>query len=389
MTFKNRWLGLGAIAILVLVLLSLFAAPRTPSLRQGSTYSRSPDGYGAWFAYMQSQGKPVQRWQKPIDQLLPSASDPPATEVSHSGSLLAAPRSPITFIQIDNGTGGLGIWNEDWIRQGNRLVLVGVRAPVMQAPFRSNLESPAGSVTVETSRRLIPGQLPEQLPQQGEIRLRLSDSYGAVAWEKRWGQGSVIFISTPHLAANAYQAQPGNFKFLAQLVTEPGDPIWVDEYLHGYKDQDIVTQETSQSLLRYLSNTPLVLVAVQAIAILLVLIWAQNRRFGPPMPVIEPKPDNSAAYIQALAGVLQKANCGDFVVDTVGKAEQLHIQRSLGLGRDLLDPQTVIAAWQQQTGRPAQELQELLNWKGDRRPSEQELLTWLKQIQAIRPHLPR
>ncbi|NJR67026.1 MAG: DUF4350 domain-containing protein [Leptolyngbyaceae cyanobacterium CRU_2_3] len=407
MNFKNRWLWLGAIALLTIVLLSLFSAPRSSSLNQGSTYSRSPDGYGAWFAYMQAQGIPVQRWQKPIDQMIkPShpTQTPGATEVKTSSP---SSLTPLTLIQINNGSSGSTIEYADWIEQGNVLVRLGVRTPPTQAPFRSSLTSPVGKVTVETSRRFSPEQIaPGQEPPRSTSQPRLSDAYGSVVWEEKRGKGRVIFSSTAFLAANAYQDAPGNFKFLAQLLTEPGYPIWVDEYLHGYKDQDQQDQdqETSKSLIRYLAQTPFIIVALQAVVGLLVLIWSQNRRLGAPIPLVEPAVDNSQAYIQALAEVLQKANSSDFVVETITKAEQLHLQRSLGLGTDLLDASALSAAWHQQTGQPAAELQQTLalapalaqnlsqpdsssNLSQNHRPNPQELLTWLRSWQAIRQKL--
>jgi Domain of unknown function (DUF4350) len=380
MNLKNRWLWFGAIALLAMILLSLFSAPRS-SLLQGSTYSRSPDGYGAWFAYMQAQGSPVQRWQQPIDQLIrPSRPNqhPAATEIK----ALSSAAHPLTLIQINNGFGGFTAKNQAWIEQGNVLVLLGVRAAPTPAPFRSRLASPVGSVRIETSRRLT-AQEPES---------RLSDAYGSVVWEEKLGKGRVIFCSTAFLAANAYQDEPGNFKFLAKLVTEPGQPIWVDEYIHGYQDQAVTRQKTSQSLLQYFSNTPLIVVALQVAITVLVLIWGLNRRLGAPVAWIEPAANNSEAYIQALAGVLQKANCSDFVVETIGKAEQLHLQRSLGLGTDLLEAEALTEAWQRHTGQSAVELQAALDLvqrhsPKNYRPNSQELLTWLRSWQAIRQKL--
>jgi len=392
MNFKNRWLWFGAIALLVLLGLSFFAAPAN-NLRQGSTYSRSPDGYGAWFAYMQAQGKPIQRWQKPIDQLF-NADKPPvpsATEISdrHQGLPQSAPpQSPITLIQIDNSGSWATAANPDWIKQGNVLVLLGTQILVTQAPFRSSLSSPMGNVKVETSRRFTSSAQRSPEPYAGEIRPILRDAYGAVVWEEAIGKGRLIHSSTAFLAANAYQDEPGNFKFLAQLVTDSGHPIWVDEYIHGYKDPDTVTSGKSQSLLGYLAKTPLLIVGTQTLVLLLTLIWGQNRRLGAPQKLIEPSEDNSTAYIQALAGVLQKANSSHFVVETIAKAEQIQLQRALGLGTALLDPQVVSAAWHQQTGQPAAQLQAILDVpQGDRHPSDSELLAWLKNIQTARQRL--
>jgi Domain of unknown function (DUF4350) len=366
---KPRWVWFAAIGLLALALLSLFVAPRTAS--SGSTYGRAPDGYGAWYAYMQQQGAPIQRWRKPLQQLEPEKTHE-GTSIRFPAAPVTSQPTPVTLLQISPGHGlRVETPTKDWFKQGNVLVRLGVQPPLTQAPFRSLLDSPVGKVKIETSRRASPEQA------------LLKDQYGAVVWQEPIREERIISAATPYLAANAYQDEPGNFKFLEKLVTAPGYPIYVDEYLHGYKDSDTIAHEASGGVLGYLVRTPLFLVAVQAAVILLVLLFGKNQRLGAPLKLIEPQPDNSQAYIQALATVLRKAGSSDFVKDTIGKAEQLNVQRSLGLGTtELLDPQAVIAAWQQQ-GRSAEELAAVLR-QDEGRLSEGELLSWVRAIEEVR-----
>lgn len=406
---KNRWVWAGAIVVAVLVLLSLVVAPNRANLHHGSTYSRAPSGYGAWYAYMQEQGVNIQRWQRPLEDLIQPSQSPenpieekavPIGYQQFLSPILSAAsvssQSPITLLQVDNRLGGLGLPPQQWIERGNIVIQLGgtraveglgIEFPVTRSPFTSVLSSSAGGVKIETSRRFTELQnLPNGM--DTSIESRLADAYGAVVLKRAVGKGKIITAITPYLAANAYQDELGNFKFLEQLVTEAGNPIWVDEYLHGYKDQEIIAEETSQNLLKYLVNTPISLVAVQAIVLLLVLIWGLNRRLGPPMALASPKVDNSEAYIQALASVLRQANCSEFVVQTIGKAEQLQVQRSLGLGNDLLDPAIITEAWVQQTGRSSSDLEDVLNYTDRHRFSETELWNWLGKVQRVRQQLP-
>lgn len=390
MNLKNRWIWIGSLALVALLLLTLFAAPRSALLQQGSTYSRAPSGYGAWYAYMEQQKLPIQRWQRPLNQLLkPSEATPSIKEITWTPASLTQtqPNAPITLIRINSGSSWSSVLDEDWIKQGNVLVSVGVRTPVTQAPFRSLLESPVGTVKIETTRRLDLNKVAAKDRQF--LQARLSDSHGAVVWERQMGKGKIIYANASDLAANAYQDESGNFKFLAQIVSEPNHPIYVDEYLHGYKDKETITQETAGSLIGYLAKTPLLLLAIQAVVLVLVLIWGQNHRFGPAKLITEPAVDNSQAYIQALSSVLQKANCRDFVIETIGKAEQMQLQRLLGLGSAPLDPQVVIQAWVQQTGRPATEIQDCFNSMSTPPISDAELLAWLNKLQMIHRQVDR
>ena len=407
---KKRWIWILAIAITAIILLTLFAAPTTGNrTTSGSTYSRAPDGYGAWYAFMEKRGTPVKRWQKPFDQFPNS-------------------RYPMTLLRVNSGLGRGWLYSQerDWVEKGNSLVVLGVGSPVTEASFSTLQESAAGRVKIETRRRQKLGKEEEQ---------RLSDDFGAIVWQQKLGKGQVIFATTPHLAANAYQEEAGNFEFLASLVsleaeeqasrgageqaiavgagftdnrttktdnlTKPApqdeqlpitnsqfpiqNAVWVDEYIHGYKDKEIIAKEDGKDWITYLANTPLFPALVQAGVILLVLVLAKNRRLGPAISVAAPSVDNSEAYIKALAGVLQKAESREFVIEVIGKQEQLQLQQALGLGSVLLSPETLVAAWVQQTGRPATELEQVLQRQSKkRRIGERDLLTWLEQWQKIR-----
>ncbi len=347
--------------------LTLVLAPSN-SLSRGSSFSRAPDGYAGWYAFMQQRGTPVQRWQKPLSQF--TANQP-------------ANPSPQTLLQVYSGPLSPSLEApqlRDWVGRGNRLVILAGQSSVTNAAFSSVQTSPVGSVKIETRRR--------ESRLSNTAQTLLGDRFGAIVWQEPIGKGQMILATTPYLAANAYQDQPGNYAFLAQLVTQDNQPVWVDEYLHGYKDAEALAREASQDLLSYLAQkTPLLPVGLQAGVLLLLLIWAQNRRFGPPQTLSLPSVDSSEAYIRALAEVLRKAGSSEFVVDLLGQDLQRQVQRALGLGLTPLAAEAVIAAWAQQTGRPAAELAQILQ-PSQGRLSEADLLAWLEQVRHLRRHLP-
>ena len=123
------------------------------------------------------------------------------------------------------------------------------------------------------------------------------------------------------------------------------------------------------------SNNSLALVSV---------VFLANLAFGKPIiPQVE-KLDNSQAYIEALARVLEKAESTDFILETITKDEQRKLQKYLGLGRNLLDETTLVNAWQQQTEKSPDDLQEVLQKaKSDHRISEAELVKWIQKWQKI------
>lgn len=373
MRLSNRRLwAFGAIAITAIILITLLAAPTNNKLNSGSTYNRAPDGYGAWYAFMAERKTPVQRWRKPLEDLVKNQDIKP----------------PITLLRVQNSfnlTGqSLSEDEQKWIEKGNTLVILGVQQPVTEAPFSTLQPTDVGNVKIDTGRRALDAK-----------KKLLGDRFGAIVWEESLGKGRIISATTPYLAANAYQDLRGNYEFLAQLVTRSPEgtsnspnPVFVDEYIHGYKDKEVLKNEQKQDVISYLANTPLFPAFIQGIVLLLVTIWAGNRRFGQPVTLSAPTVNNSEAYIQALAGVLQKANSTEFIVEVVGKEEQLQLQKVLFLGKEQIDHSSLIDAWVQQTGRSATELEQLLRLHSrKRRMSEPDLLTWLSKWQQIRHHL--
>ncbi|MEO1147427.1 MAG: DUF4350 domain-containing protein [Cyanobacteria bacterium J06638_22] len=379
-TTRRNWII--ALVIGSLLILSLVLAPANSQLQVGSTYSRAPEGYAAWYAYLEEQGAPVQRWERPLSSLGLNANPfDPFEEESESEPDAPIPdiANPRVLVRVFPSLAPPSIADMAWAELGNVLVLVGISTPVVDTPFSSMVDSPQGAVRVETRRRL---------RVQAAEDVLLSDEAGSVAWEQTIGNGKVIYVGPPFLAANGYLSEPGNIPFLANLVMEPQLPIYIDEYLHGYRDRETEAEETQDTLLSYLSRTPVLLVFVQALVLVLLLVWG-DRRLGPPEKVVPPKQNSSEAYIQALGSVLHKAESSEFVVETVGKAERERIQRSLGLGAVPVDAETLLTTWKNQTGKPTTDLKAVLQrLQKNRRLSERELLIWLGKLQQLRRDLP-
>lgn len=392
---KNRFWLLGAIAVTALIIITLLFAPANNKINSGSTYNRGPDGYGAWYAFMSKRGTQVQRWQKPFEDFAKNQdAKPPSTLLRIYSKLI-----PQAVSETE----------KKWVEQGNTLVILGVRAPVTPAPFSSLHPASAGEIKIDTGRRY-----------PSDKKQILGDRFGAIVWKQTIGKGTVYFGVAPYLAANAYQDFPGNYEFLAGLVTqlEGGEKeiegtqqaiavnfiqnpidrqtqetsktlkkVWVDEYIHGYKDPEIIEREYEGNLFTYLAKTPLFPVFIQGTIILIIAIFAGWNRFGQPVTLSAAQVDNSEAYIQALAGVLEKANSTDFAVEIIGKAEQLQLQKALLLGQASLESESLTNAWVEQTGRKAAELSELLPPSRKQRISDTDLLAWLGKWEQIRQHL--
>jgi hypothetical protein len=391
-----RWatiaLILGAIVLLIVLL-----APNNGWRQSGSTYSKSPAGYTAWYDYMEKRGVRLIRSRQPIAALLEAAKDSPdhapKTLVQIQPQLSASNRGSrrqSTDVKLDPIV-------QTWLDAGNHLIVLGITQPVQQVPFSSWVTSPQGRVKVETGRRAM-------VDGRDQLKARLRDQSGAIVWEvlrpaprskPAMPPGHLIYATTPDLGANAYQAEPGNYAFLADLVTQTQTPIIVDEYIHGYREPSPPAGSKSrlnrpktesnpeQGVLNYLAQTPLLPIGVQAIVLMLIAIWAKNRRFGRVQSVDPPPVDNSTAYIQALAGALRQANSRSFVMETVNQAELRQLQRQMGLGDTTMTLPELIEAWKAQ-GQTTTDLSALLRMQSRKDLNDGDLLLWLQSLQRLR-----
>ncbi|MGC9525491.1 MAG: DUF4350 domain-containing protein [Limnospira sp.] len=346
---------LSAVAIAAFALFIFAIAPASDRLNGGSSYNRDPDGYGAWYAFMAGRKSTLERWQKPLDDL-PSKS--PATLIR-------------VYPQLRNSE--LSAAEKDWVESGNTLIILGVIKPVTSARFITRQNTSFGGVEIATRRRA------KSTVERPEL---LGDEFGAIVWETAINGGRAIFATAPYLAANAYQDAPGNFQFLAGLADNPS--IFIDEYIHGYRDLDPNQSEGTLTLFDYLIDTPLFPAFLQGAIVFMLWVWAANRRFGRVQKLPSKTVDNSIAYIDALAGVLRRANSSEFVLDVVGKEEKKQLLKALGLGDISLDDRTLIDAFAEATGESPQELRQVLQTQNRRQIGEANLLKWLQRWRSLR-----
>lgn len=361
------------LAVAALVLLTIISAAGGDPRQVGSSYSIAANGYSSWYQTMLDRGVNIKRWQKSFPELTKSPTYETGTTLLQVNPELE--RSQLTDAQ------------QAWVKKGNTIVILGVDAPAWDTSFENDIDSDRGTIRIETTRRFgteIRGALglPSKMPRETII---LSDRFGIIIDRYTLDLGSVIVATTPHLAANAYQDFKPNYELLAELVSEDRQQILVDEFIHGYIDRESNSNLEKIDAIAYFAKTPLIVVLVNLLLGTLVAIWQQNRRFGKVFVPKSPEIDNSEAYIQALSGVLRQANSSEFLLQKIGRSERLSWQQRLGLGKErLVEPELLIAAWEDRLKLPADDLRFVLQLTtGDRRPSSAELTSWLNKVREI------
>jgi hypothetical protein len=136
--WNNRYLWLGILALLALMGLMIFGAPAASRLESGSTWSRSPAGYSAWYESVIDQGVDIQRWQRPVADLLEQLGNgapdgTTTTLIQHSEATEATMVVVLPgFWDMSEVSSALP-WLPDWVGAGHRLILLGLRQPATAA----------------------------------------------------------------------------------------------------------------------------------------------------------------------------------------------------------------------------------------------------------------
>lgn len=370
---RRQWFFI-ACATLVLLVVSLMMLAVAPSGRAGSSFDTSPWGTQRFYAYLEEQGFRVERWQRDYGNL------------KGKGHVL---------IQISGRPLGWPPPLVDWLAQGNTLVRFYRHGEPTAAPFEQRLLTPQGNVLIETRYRV---------PFEAGDRPLLSDDHGLVVYVRQTNSlnhdEQPVLGVYPWLVANVYggDSHLANFAVVAQVLQDrvaPGATIYFDEWLHGYRQRtpkDVARGTAPQTLFDYFSRTPWFAIGLQLALLLLFLLWQQSQCLGPPLLEKERVPSNSAAYIEALAGVLQRAQQRQFVLQQLQDRLRYDLANQLGLAADphrRPQDRDLVQAWHSATGRSPELLQELLSVTNS--TDDSQLRQWLEQaarvVQALKTAL--
>ncbi|PZD73199.1 hypothetical protein C1752_02228 [Acaryochloris thomasi RCC1774] len=373
------WIVAILLAVLVLFGLILLAAP---GAQKGSSYSRALTGYRGWYDYMEQQQQPVKRWRKSYDQL------------SGTGQTLIQVGGQSAFgIDVSASSREEGI--QTWLANGNTLIKLQQQGSVTEAPFTSRLKAGTDQVKIETTRRYTnqgTSSGSSRADASDDVAVELQDRFGSVVWSQPVGKGMLISCAYPWLASNALADQADNYRFLATLSQRQGGTIWIDEWIHGYRDPSPEAKAAAskpQDFVEYLMRTPVAIMAAQLGFVLLLLIWGHNHRFGNLVKLKPERQDTSEQYIQALASTMNAARQTKFATQALGQQFRRTLATQLGLispySHNLPDAERLSDHWAEATGRSAPELLKLLepNVRSDR-----ELLAWVANVESLLRELP-
>ena len=83
-----------------------------------------------------------------------------------------------------------------------------------------------------------------------------------------------------------------------------------------------------------------------------------------------------------MAGVLEKAECSKFAIQTITKDEKRRLQQFLGLGKTNISDEVLLNQWQKTTGKDPTPLKKLLQYSpNESHLNYSQLIKWLQQWQ--------
>lgn len=136
-------------------------------------------------------------------------------------------------------------------------------------------------------------------------------SDGALALTKPLGKGRVILVANSGAASNANVKEADNAVFLVNVAAtalgESGRMILFDEYHHGV---GFASRGPSDGIMQHLP-LPLRLTLWHGVALLLLLIYNGNRRFGRPLPSPQVNARPSTDYLGSMARLFRRAHAAD------------------------------------------------------------------------------
>ncbi len=362
---KVPFWGWVLIGLLCLTLVVSIAAPK--SYPKGSSYDQSLSGYAQWYEFMKTQNHPIKRWRRDYSQLK-----------GQKQTLIQV--ADVERFQDPNLESAEIL---DWVKQGNTLIELRWGGEVSGAPFRSGLATPKGAVQIETTRRY------QNRSENFDDGL-LKDSFGTAVGSETLEKGTVIKSVYPWIGSGIYAQKGANFQVLADLATKQQGTIWVDEWLHGYRDLEPKTalaKAKPQDLWSYFARRPIAVMAGQGVLLLALLLWGQNQRFGALLRIAPPLRNSSEQYIQALADTLNTHGHTEYVLTLLGQSLHDRLRSRLGIvGADGLGEGdgAIATEWAVVTGRPPSELLELLKQsRVQKRLRDSELLAWVQQADTI------
>ena len=318
------WL-LGVLMILAMMYGAAFfsqKAERREMMPSRSIHNAQPTGYMGWYLAAQQAGLKLHVWRRPFSRL---------AEMPEGSAMIVVEPHTVSGTQLVFGE------NESerllqWVAKGNTLVLLdnfgrvgpntllrqlGWRAQPLksQTEFALNAGPNADPTLWKYVYAPIRTGLSTRLSQQEKMGLTsqilLQDDQGRPALiQVRYGRGTLVLGTIADLADNRdiQDRERDNFQFWTNLLAHLRQPLYLNEYVHGY-------QEAEDLFAYYQQRTPLGQVLLHLVLGMVAVFMISVRPWRPPSPKAVAEPAvGLAAFLQSMAALYQRRSASQMAL---------------------------------------------------------------------------
>lgn len=154
--------------------------------------------------------------------------------------------------------------------------------------------------------------------------VHLADSRGAFLIDYPRGNGRIVILSDPYIFSNGGISLRDNLQLAINLLTTTGGLIAFDEYHQG-------RGQTRNALIGYFSGTPILPILGQLVALILVILWTNSRRFARPLPLKQIDRRSSLEFVASMAELQQQARAFDLAIENVYSRTRRVLARYAGM----------------------------------------------------------
>ncbi len=342
---RNLLLGLCAAVLLLIVAVSIIAPSTANNDPRPSSYNSGPSGAKAAYLLLESLGRPVARWDRPLDDLS-------GVDAAHTTLLLAQPM--YSALEKDR----LAAAVKGFLERGGRLLTTGAEGALL---------IPGGSV--QSSRRF--GALcytnpegPGPLAKAGEVEMqdavRWAKEGPAVRVEQRCGpdavavrvpvgRGEAVWWSSPAPLTNAELKNDADLRlFLASLGISAGPD--------GAGPRTVLFDESLQQAVRSkwtaTRGLPLWSLLTQAALVFGLLVFSFSRRRGPVrLPVSVPR-SSPVEFAVSMGDLYEKAGATGAATEAARRRLQRALVREGGLAQGTVahGPEAIVRSLEERFG---------------------------------------
>lgn len=202
---------------------------------------------------------------------------------------------------------------DQWVEAGGTLIMAGTGFPSYGAfehfDVVLDLEFESGVPMLNTPLMLAPPipTLPEQQSvrylnaRRADVVPLLSVNGRPVMLTLSQGNGRVILTTLVDAFTNSGLQKDGYGALILNIIGEPGQEIWFDEWHHGVRPQD-------ESGGNWLQRTPIGRSILYTVAVVFIWLVLRGRNFGRPVPLRKDVVRRSPMeYVTAVANISRKA----------------------------------------------------------------------------------